>query len=128
MYSIQHHVIKFVSDFCQVCGFLHHKTDHHDITEILLKVVLNTINQTEILLKVALNTPNIKKLNKICLKSEPLRQQCICTISSYHHYSFVFNSYLCLCVLYPFCDMPKNSKFKFPLSKSSEIYTTGWRS
>jgi hypothetical protein len=23
------------------------KTDHHDITEILLKVVLNTINQTK---------------------------------------------------------------------------------
>jgi len=30
---IQHYVIKFVSDF----------TDCHDITEILLKVVLNTI-------------------------------------------------------------------------------------
>jgi hypothetical protein len=24
-------------------GFLHHKTDHHDITKILLKVALNTI-------------------------------------------------------------------------------------
>ena len=33
---IQHYVIKFVSDF----------TDCHDITEILLKVVLNTITLT----------------------------------------------------------------------------------
>ena len=38
VYSIQHYVMKFVG------GFLHHtKTDHHDITEILLKVALNTI-------------------------------------------------------------------------------------
>jgi hypothetical protein len=27
-------------------GFLHQLTDRHDITEILLKVALNTINQT----------------------------------------------------------------------------------
>jgi hypothetical protein len=38
--------------------FSFNKTDYHDITEILLKVALNTINQTEILLKVALNTIN----------------------------------------------------------------------
>ena len=46
-YSIQHYVIKFVSDLRQVSGFLWfpHKTDHHDITEILLKVALSTINQ-----------------------------------------------------------------------------------
>jgi hypothetical protein len=39
---IQHYVIKFVSDLQQVCGFLvssTNKTDRHDITEILLKVV-----------------------------------------------------------------------------------------
>jgi hypothetical protein len=42
-------VIKFVSDLQQVCGFLlgtlvyfTNKTDHHNITEILLKVALNT--------------------------------------------------------------------------------------
>jgi hypothetical protein len=35
-----------VSDLQQVCGFLHQKTDRHDITEILLKVVLNTIKPT----------------------------------------------------------------------------------
>ena len=50
---IQHYVIKLVSDLRQVSGFLRfsstNKTDHHDITEILLKVALNTItkpNQT----------------------------------------------------------------------------------
>ena len=52
VYSIQHNVIKFVSDLQQVSGFPRVlwfpppiKTDHHDITEILLKVALNTINQ-----------------------------------------------------------------------------------
>jgi hypothetical protein len=48
VYSIQHYVIKFVSDLGQVNGFLRVlrfpppiKTDRHDITEILLKVELN---------------------------------------------------------------------------------------
>jgi len=47
---IQHYVIKFVSDLWQVGGFFlctpvssTNKTDRHDITEILLKVALNTI-------------------------------------------------------------------------------------
>ena len=48
VYSIQHYVIKFVSDLRQVSGFLRfppliNKTAHHDITEIVLKVALNTI-------------------------------------------------------------------------------------
>ena len=50
MYSIQHYVIKFVSDFGQVGGFLQdtsvsstNKTDSHDITEMLLKAALNTL-------------------------------------------------------------------------------------
>jgi hypothetical protein len=38
----------------QVCGFLWvsstNKTDHHDITEILLKVALSTIKQTKLIL------------------------------------------------------------------------------
>jgi len=45
VYSIQHYVIKFVSDLWQVSGFSQgtpisstNKTDHLDITEILLKV------------------------------------------------------------------------------------------
>jgi len=45
------YVIKFVSDLLQVGGFLRagtsvsptKKTDYHDITEIMLKVALNTI-------------------------------------------------------------------------------------
>ena len=47
--GVQHYVIKFVSDLRQVDGFLWvlrfppSKTDRHDITEILLKVALNTI-------------------------------------------------------------------------------------
>jgi hypothetical protein len=52
VYSIQHNVIKFVDDLRQVAGSLRvtsvsttNKTDLHDITEILLKVALNTLNQ-----------------------------------------------------------------------------------
>jgi hypothetical protein len=52
VYSIQYYVIKFASDLRQVGGFFPgtpvsftNETDHHDITEILLKVTLNTINQ-----------------------------------------------------------------------------------
>ena len=51
VYSVQHYVIKFVSDLRQVIGFFTgtavsftNKSDCHDITEILLKVVINTIN------------------------------------------------------------------------------------
>ena len=49
VYSIQHYMIKFVSDLWQVGGFLRVlrfppiKTDRHNITEILLKLALNTI-------------------------------------------------------------------------------------
>jgi hypothetical protein len=53
VYSIQHYVIKFVSDLRQVDSFLPdtpvsstNKTDLHDIAEILLKVALNTITLT----------------------------------------------------------------------------------
>jgi Fe-S cluster biosynthesis and repair protein YggX len=48
VYSIQHYVIKFVSDLRQVSDFFlvssTNKTYSYDITEILLKVVFNTIN------------------------------------------------------------------------------------
>ena len=52
VYSIQHYVIKFVIDLREVCGFLStpvsstKKTGHYNITEILLKVALNTITLT----------------------------------------------------------------------------------
>jgi hypothetical protein len=48
VYSIQHYVTCDRSVFFS--GYLvssTNKTDHHDITEILLKVSLNTINQTK---------------------------------------------------------------------------------
>jgi len=52
VYSIQHYVIKFLSDLRQVGGFSPvsstNKPDRHDITEILLKLALNTINQTKL--------------------------------------------------------------------------------
>jgi len=50
VYSIQNYVIKFVNDLWKVDGFIPStpvsstsNTDRHDITEILFKVVLNTI-------------------------------------------------------------------------------------
>ena len=51
VYSIQHYVIKFVRDLQQVCGFLStlfssNNTDSHNITEILLNVVINTMSPT----------------------------------------------------------------------------------
>ena len=53
VYSIQHYVIKFVSDLPQVGDFFPgtpvsstNKTDHHDITEILLTVALNTMKSS----------------------------------------------------------------------------------
>ena len=49
VYSLQHYVIKVVNDLLQVCGFSPVsstiKTARYDITEIVLKVALNTINQ-----------------------------------------------------------------------------------
>ena len=60
--------IKFVSDLWQVSGFLlvlqfppPIKTDCHDVTEILLKVVLNTI-KTNDLKSMTLTTPQNKKI------------------------------------------------------------------
>jgi hypothetical protein len=59
VYSIQHYVIEFVSDLREVSGFLRalrfsstNKTDRHDITEILLKVALSTINQPFIFIEI----------------------------------------------------------------------------
>ena len=50
VYSIQHYVLKFVSQLRQVGGFLRvlqfpslNKTDRHATADILLKVALNTI-------------------------------------------------------------------------------------
>ena len=45
VYSIQINVIKFASDLRGLVICSTNKTGHQDITEILLKVALNTINQ-----------------------------------------------------------------------------------
>ena len=47
VYWIQYHVIKFVSDLRKVGTLVPstNKAERHDISEILLKVALNTINQ-----------------------------------------------------------------------------------
>jgi hypothetical protein len=49
VYSIQHYVIEFVSDLRQVCRFL-------QVLQFLLQIKLTATYLTEILLKVALNT------------------------------------------------------------------------
>jgi hypothetical protein len=56
---LQHYEIKFVSDLRQVGGFLRVLqfpppiiTNHHDITEILLKVALNTIKPNQTILQI----------------------------------------------------------------------------
>jgi hypothetical protein len=47
VYLIQHYVIKNVSDFSLGIHISSaNKSDHHDITEIMLKVALNTITLT----------------------------------------------------------------------------------
>ena len=68
VYSIQHYVIKFVNDFATCRWFspgipvsATNTTDHHHITEILLKVALNTIILTIIFtVSVILNFYSIK--------------------------------------------------------------------
>ena len=49
VFSIQHYVIKFVSDVGWWLSLVSstNKTDHYDVTEILLKVGLNTITQPQ---------------------------------------------------------------------------------
>jgi hypothetical protein len=80
VYSIQHYVIKFVCDlsvvFSRYSGFLQQWNWCHDITEILLKVALNTINQTKPILSpgsslniVHDHVSNKHRWNKIGMKS-----------------------------------------------------------
>jgi len=52
VYSIQHYVIQF---FLGTSVSSTNKTGHHDITEILLKVALNTITLTAQIIHVYLN-------------------------------------------------------------------------
>ena len=74
-YAIQHYVIKFVSYLEQVGGFLRvkrvsptNKTNCHDITEILLKVALNTTTHNPLQVQIqgrrTLHVPSPLKLEK----------------------------------------------------------------
>jgi hypothetical protein len=69
----QYNFIKFVSDLSVV--FSTNKPDHHDITEILLKVVLNTItinNNTQS------KRPSSKKLvDLVCSKTVRYTHKCL---------------------------------------------------
>jgi hypothetical protein len=59
VYSIQHYVIKFCQWFSPISSI--NIADSHDITEILLKVVLNNSN-----------TLNVKEILKIYLMEEKI--------------------------------------------------------
>jgi hypothetical protein len=66
MYSIQHYVVKLVSNLGQDQWFSLgtavssiNKTDCHDITEILLKVVLNTIAPPLLFISIYKRTKNL---------------------------------------------------------------------
>ena len=88
VYSIQHYEIKFVGELWQVGGFLRwfspgnpisstNKTDRYDITEILLKVVLDTIT---------LNSPKASRY-----------QSCL-TLTKYMQFYSSF--FICVCIVF----------------------------
>ena len=72
--TIQHYTIKFVSDLQQVSDFLRathvsstNKTDRHHITEILLKVMLNTVTLNETFLVWSNYIYRISKISHVWL-------------------------------------------------------------
>jgi hypothetical protein len=69
VYSIQHYLIKFVSDLRQVGGFRWvsstNKTDHHGAFEILLKVALSTIILKDSISKLSVLSSNQSKTNSL---------------------------------------------------------------
>jgi hypothetical protein len=77
-------VIKFVSDLWQVSGFLRvtpvsstNNTDRHNITEILLKVELNTVPDLPLFLGV-LKAQGPVGQGRIFLPKNLLQTQCTC--------------------------------------------------
>ena len=60
VYSIQHYVIKFVSDLRQVCRFL-------QVLQFPLQIKLTATYLTEMLLKVALNTITLTLTLQKCI-------------------------------------------------------------
>jgi hypothetical protein len=66
---VKHYVIKFVSDLRSLCPMVSstNKTDRHDITEIFLKVALNTITPnplTQLVLGLRTEVSNLNNLVK----------------------------------------------------------------
>ena len=105
--SVQHYVIKFVSDIPrQVSDFLWalvsstNKADRHDITEILLIVALNTIKLTnQIKLHVYMQKPQHQATiyNVSVISLEKSFQCFICTYMYMHLYivfTFVLQQYI----------------------------------
>ena len=102
VYLIPHYMIKFVSDLWQVGGFSPgtevastNKTDHHNKTEILVKVALNTIKLT----------------------SYEVSSVWPFSVSKKGHYYFlgtpVFSSNVLKLLLNAICDFPKSRKYLF---------------
>ena len=110
VYSIQHYVIKFISDLWQVCGFLlvppvspTNKTDSHDKTEILLKVALSNIIIIPRIVLLLSNSSYCTSLGIILIKSRNPAK--ICT-----YYCQIMNKPHCMRSI---CDMKFN---KTPVS------------
>ena len=86
VYLIQHYVIKFVSDLRQTGWWFSpgtpvsptNKTDHHNITEILLKVVLNTIKQTNCT-RMLVCVEKLPKSEEWCIFIKPESTECVVT-------------------------------------------------
>ena len=73
VHSMQHYVIKFLSDLPEVScfyqytpGFSTNKTDRHNIAEMLLKVALTTINQTKPILFFSDSMGKKSELTRYC--------------------------------------------------------------
>ena len=116
VYSIQHYVIKFLSNLRQVSGFLtvlRFPPDCHNITEILLKVALNTIARTtplRSLIAVELLTSNIWTFyNWPCLQLLPkgsylifcsyiVRHSCMISNNVHATYILTFVLWKCICL------------------------------
>jgi hypothetical protein len=77
VYSIQHYVIKFATGLCFSPG-TPVSTERHDITEILLKVVLNTINLPTRIFLEYLTLRNYQPIIRLCFTMVNLHvSQCL---------------------------------------------------
>jgi hypothetical protein len=125
VYSIQHFVIKFISDLRQVGVFpgtpvsSTNKTDRHDITEILLKVTLNTIplsQYVKIFLHLWFSFPlKCAGLNKHHAKNTRMLNQSITWLATYVWQFTKMTKMLNQCITDLWFALPKN-----------ECYAVAW--